>query len=154
MERLVPARIRALGLEQHPRRPRHRLHAAHQHQVGVAGLHGPARLHRGIQRGAAQPVDGVGGHAGRQPGQQHRHPPDVAVVLAGAVGVAERDVVDARRIELRRACKQRPDRVRGQVVRAHAGERAPRAPERRPHRIEDQRLGAHVTPRTRRALPS
>ena len=39
---------------------------------------------------AAQPVDGRRRDRRRQAGQQQRHPADVAVVLAGPVGVAER----------------------------------------------------------------
>ena len=46
---------------------------------------------------AAQPVDRRARHARRQAGEQHRHPGDVAVVLARAVGVAEEHVVDPRR---------------------------------------------------------
>ena len=60
VQRLVPARIRPLGLEQHPRRAAHRLDAADQHQRRVAGLDRPARLHRGVEARAAQAVDGVG----------------------------------------------------------------------------------------------
>ena len=39
--------------------------------------------------GGAEPVDRRAGHRGRQPGEQRRHPGDVAVVLAGLVGGAE-----------------------------------------------------------------
>ena len=46
-----------LGLEHHPGRARHRLDAAGERQRRVAGLDHAARLHRGVQRRAAEPVD-------------------------------------------------------------------------------------------------
>ena len=104
MQLAGPGREALLGLEQHPRRAAHRLHAADEHDVGVAGLDRAAGEHRGVEARAAQAVDGVGGDAdvGR-PGEQHGHAADVAVVLARAVGVAERDVVDLRGVEVGRA---------------------------------------------------
>ena len=144
VQRLVVARVGALGLEQHPRRAAHRLDAADEHQRRVAGLDRAAGLHRGVEARAAEAVDGRGGHARRQPGQQHRHAPDVAVVLARAVGVAEHDVVDARGVEVGRALEQRAHGVGGEVVGPHAGQRAARAPERRAHRVEDEGLAAHA----------
>ena len=104
---------------------------------GVAGLDRAARLHRGVEARAAQAVDGGGRHARRQAGEQHGHAPDVAVVLAGAVGVAEHDVVDPRRVEAGARASSAAHDVRGEVVRAHAGERAAGAAERRAHRVED-----------------
>jgi hypothetical protein len=54
---------------------------------------------------------------------------DVAVVLAGLVGAAVVDVVDARPVHARVARDEGGDRQRGQVVGAHAGERAAEAAE-------------------------
>ena len=60
-----------------------------------------------------------------QPGQQRGHAPDVAVLLAGAVGVAEVDVVDPGGVQLGRAGQQEfTDGVGGQVVGAHRGQGA------------------------------
>ena len=46
-----------------------------------------------------------------RPGEQHRHPRDVAVVLAGPVGVAEEDVVDPLGVEAGIALDQRAART-------------------------------------------
>ena len=98
--RLVRARERLLGLGQHPRRAAHRLDAA-----GDARRPRRRRRSRGWRR-SRPPVPEphsrftvAPGHRGRQPGQQHRHAGDVAVVLAGLVGVAEVDLVDPGRVE-------------------------------------------------------
>ena len=94
VQRLV-AGGEALGrLEQHPRCAAHRLHPADHGQRGVAGLDRAAGLDRRLQAAAAQAVDGHARHGGGQAGQQDGHARDVAVLLAGAVGVAEEDVVD------------------------------------------------------------
>ena len=95
------------GLSSDPRRAAHRLDAADEHEVGVAGLDRAAGLHRGVEARAAEAVDGAAGDARRQAGEQHGHARDVAVVLAGAVGVAEDDVVDPGGVEVRRALEQR-----------------------------------------------
>ena len=50
----------------------------------------------------------VAGHRDRQPGEQHRHPADVAVVLAGLVGAAPDDVADRGRVEVGRLGERRP----------------------------------------------
>ena len=47
-----------------------------------------------------------------QPGQEQRHPRDVAVVLAGLVGAAEDDVLDERRVDARRGRRRRGSRPR------------------------------------------
>ena len=62
----VAGREGARRLGQHPRRPGHRLDAAGQHDVGVAGLDGPRARHRGVQRRAAEPVHRDGRHRDRQ----------------------------------------------------------------------------------------
>ena len=59
-------------------------------------------MHRGVEGRAAEPVDRRRRHRDRQPGQQHRHPADVAVVLAGLVGAAPDHVADRGRVERRR----------------------------------------------------
>ena len=126
----VAGRERPRRLGQHPRRPGHRLHAAGEHHVGVARLDGAGGHHRGVQRRAAEPVDGRRRHRDRQPGQQHRHPADVAVVLAGLVGAAPDHVADRGRVQARRLGQHRGQRGRGQVVGAHPGQRAAEPAER------------------------
>ena len=116
---LVIARERALGLQQDPRRPAHRLDPTHQHDRGVAGLDRPAGLGGRLEARRAEPVDGRSRDAGGQPVEEPRHPRDVAVVLAGLVGIPEQDVIDPARIELRRAVEQRAHRVRGEIVGPH-----------------------------------
>ena len=59
-----------------------------------------------------------------KPGQQQRHARDVAVVLAGLIGAAEKNFVEPRPIGLSVAGDQRLDRHRGEIVGAHLGERA------------------------------
>ena len=116
-------------LRQHPRRPGHRLDAAGQHHVGVPGLDGPRAGHRRVERGAAEPVDRHRRHRDRQAGEQHRHPADVAVVLAGAVGVAPDHVADPLRVEAGRLRQQAGDRRRRpgrRVVRRPAHRRSAR----------------------------
>jgi hypothetical protein len=61
---------------------------------GVAERDGPRGLDDGFEPGGAQPVDGRARHRGGQTGEQGGHAGDVAVLLAGAVGVAEVHVVD------------------------------------------------------------
>ena len=85
-------------LRQHPRCAGHRLDAAGQHDLRVAGLDHPraapwrrrARSRRAGSRSSPAPRPG-------SPASSDGHPGDVAVLLAGAVGVAEDHLVDAAR---------------------------------------------------------
>ena len=86
---LVTGGVRPCGLLQHPRRARHALDAAGDHDVGVADGHRAAGAEHGVETRSAQPVHGGARERRRQTRQQHRHPGDVAVVLARLVGVAE-----------------------------------------------------------------
>ena len=52
-----------------------------------------------LQPRAAEAIDGLARDLDGQPGQQGRHAGHVAVVLAGAVGVAQHDVVDGGRVD-------------------------------------------------------
>ena len=70
-----------------------------------------------------------------QPGQQRRHPGDVAVVLARLVRAAEVDVLDLRRVDAG-SLHRRGHCDRRQVVRTHACQAASVPPDRRPHRGE------------------
>ena len=76
----------------------------------------------GFQARPAQPVDGRARDGHGQPGEQHGHAADVAVVLAGPVGVAEVHVVDRRRDRARDGARAGPaSRRRGEVVGSYAG---------------------------------
>ena len=107
------------------RRAGHRLDAAGDDDVGLAG----ADLLRGrrdrLQARRAQPVDGVAGDLVAQAGEQDGHARDVAVVLARLVGGAEDDLVDrvardARAVE--RGLERRSRRGRrGATPRARRG---------------------------------
>ena len=74
-----------------------------------------------------------------QPGEQHRHPGDVAVVLARLVRAAEDDVLDERRVDAG-AVDDRAQDERGEVVGADARQRAAVAADGRPHRLDDPGL--------------
>ncbi len=113
-----------LRLGQHPGRAAHGLHAARDHHGGVAERDGPVGLHDRLHAGGAQPVDGRAGHGHGQPGEQHGHAGDVAVLLPRAVGVAEDHVVDACRVQRRGPVDQGAYDVRGEVVGAYGGEGA------------------------------
>ena len=97
-----------------------------------------ARVDR-LQPGAAQPVDGQAADLDREAGEEHRHPGDVAVVLAGLVGAAEDDVLDERRVDAG-AIDDGAQHERGEVVGADAGERAAVATDRGPDGLDDPGL--------------
>ena len=128
----VSCRVGLLGLGQYPRGTGHGLGAADQHELGVAGVDLAGGDDRRVQGGAAQPVDRGAGDRDRQPGQQGAHPGDVAVFLAGAVGVAEDHLVDPLDVEGRGALDDLTDHVRGEVIRADPGEAGAELPERGP----------------------
>ena len=135
----------ALGrLLQHPRRARHALDATGDHDVGVADRHGAAGGDDRFEPGAAQPIHRRPRDRRRQARQHHRHPGDVAVVLAGLVGVAEVRLVDRGRIEVGGPFDHRAHRGRGQVVGPNAGERAADPADRGADGVDDVALVAHA----------
>jgi hypothetical protein len=125
-----------LGLGHHPGRAAHGLHAPGEHDLSVPGLDGPARLNRGLEARRAEPVHRDAGDTRRQPREQNGHSCDVSILLAGAVGVAEDDVVDPRRIELRVALENGRDDVRAEVVGPALGQRTAVAPKGRADRVD------------------
>ena len=92
-----------------------------------------------LEARAAQPVDGQPADLDREAGQQHGHPRDVAVVLAGLVGAAEDDVLDEGRVEAG-AIDDGAQDGRGEVVGADGRERAAVAADRRPDGLDDPGL--------------
>jgi hypothetical protein len=93
-----------------------------------------------IEAGGAQPVHGDAGDPVRQPGQQQRHACDIAVVLAGLVGAAEKDFIQPRPVGLCIAGDQRLERDRGEIVGPYFGERTAVAADRGAHRIANKNL--------------
>ena len=87
----------------------------------------------------AQPVDGQPADLDRQAGQQHGHPGDVAVVLAGLVGAAEDDVLDEAGIDAG-PVDDRAQHGRRQVVRPHGGQGPAVPPDRRADGLDDPGL--------------
>ncbi len=99
----------------------------------------------GLLARAALALDGHRGHVLGQPGGEPRHPPDVARLLAGLADAADHHVVDPSRIDTG-AGQQRRDRLREQVDRVQARERAPRLAlaHRGPDGVDQERLVHHV----------
>jgi hypothetical protein len=95
VENLRIAREGRIGLAHDEGRARHALDAAGDHQLGVAGADGARRAADGIHARAAQAVDRGAGHRRAAGRKEQGHARDVAVVLAGLVGAAVDDVVDA-----------------------------------------------------------
>ena len=79
-----------------------------------------------------------------KPGQQAGHPRDVAVVLAGAVGVAEDDLLDGTGVQLRVALQDRLQDHGGEVVGPDLGEAAVEPAERGADGVVHER--AHASP--------
>ncbi len=129
MQRHAPAQ-HLVGLGQHVGSTAHPLDAAGDHRVGVAGGDRTAGLDQRLGAGRAEPVHGDAGNGDGEPRQQRGHPGDVAVLLAGTVGVAEVDVVDLGRVEPGVPLDQLGDGQRGEVVGAHVREAAAVASER------------------------
>ena len=150
----LPAGNGRSGLGQHVRRPGHRLHPAGDHDRGVPDGDRARGADHGVEAGGAQPVDRRAGHRRRQPGEQRRHPGDVAVVLTGLVGGAEADLADPGGVEAGGPVEQRPDHHRAEVVGADLRQRAPEPADRCAHRVHDEDLTSlhPLPPRCRRLL--
>ena len=76
--------------------------------------------------------------------EQKRHAREVAVVLAGLVGAAKKDLVDFL-AEARMTAHEFADRQRREVVGANAGQRAAVAADRRAHVVADEGFRCHGT---------
>ena len=134
--------IGLLGLRHDPGRSRHGLDAADEHDVGVARLDLPRRDDRCVEARAAEAVDRRARDARRQAGEQGRHPRDVAVLLAGAVRVAEDDLLDETRVggEAGGPVDDRAHDERPEVIGPDRGESAPEAAERGADGVVDERV--------------
>ena len=121
LRRRAPA---ARGLRHDDRRARHRLDAARDDDVGLAGADLLRRRRDRLQARRAQPVHGVAGDLVAQAREEDGHARDVAVVLARLVGGAVDDLVDRVAGDARRG-RGRP-RARSPRGRRGASPRAPR----------------------------
>jgi hypothetical protein len=128
---------RLVGLGQHVGCAAHALDAAGDDEVRVARRDRPPGLHDRLAARGTQPVDRHPRDRHRQAGQQRRHPRHVAVLLAGAVGVAVVDVFDAGRVEPGVPGHQLGDGKGGEVVGTDARERAAVLAERRADRVDE-----------------
>jgi hypothetical protein len=133
------ARREPLGLGHDPRRTRHGLDPAGQHEVRLADLDGTGGLHDRVQAGRAQPVDRRPGDLDRQPCQQRAHAGDVAVVLAGLVGAPGDDLVDVCGVDAG-ALDHRAQDEREQVVGAHPAQCPAEPPHGGARPLHDERF--------------
>jgi len=118
-------------------RPAHALHPAGEDELGLFGPDSARRGSYRVETAGAQAVDGSSGNGCRQAGEQHRHPRDVAVVLARLVRGTELHLVDDVGLE-RCPVDDRSDGGRGEVVGTHVRQRTAVAADRRAHRVADE----------------
>ena len=145
VHRLLTARECGRRLGHDEGRAGHRLDAARDEDLAIAERDRVRGAHDRLEPRAAEPIHGLAGDLDRQAGEERRHAPDVAVVLAGLVRSPEDHVVDARRIEPG-AVDERADDVRRHVVGPHVPERAAVATERSAEAVDDDRssIGARA----------
>ena len=143
MDRAVAARVGRVRLREDERRACHRLDAAGDEQVAVAGDHGVARADDRRETGRAQPVHRDARDGIRQPGEKRRQARNVAIVLPGLVRATEPDVLDLLGCDAR-ALDRGSNGERREVVWPHPREPAAVAPDGRPNRGEDDGAG-HVS---------
>ena len=86
---------------------------------------------------SGQPVDGDAGNAAGRPASGAPCG-DIAVVLAGLVGAAEKHLVEPRPVGVGVAGYQRPDRDGGEIVGADLGQRTAVAADRRPRGVANK----------------
>ncbi len=141
-DRLVPPGERRVGLAQDERRAAHRLDAARDGDLRVAGQDRVARGHHRREARRAEPVERHARHRVGQSGEERGHAGHVAIVLPGLVRAAEVDVVDRGGVHPR-ALDGARDRDPGQVVGPHAREDTSVPADRRPDRREDD-CAAHA----------
>mmetsp|Transcript_15807 Transcript_15807/g.43875 ORF Transcript_15807/g.43875 Transcript_15807/m.43875 type:complete len:229 (-) Transcript_15807:274-960(-) len=139
----VAAAERALGLGHHEGRAAHALHAAGDHQPGLAGADGARRRAHRVQARTAQPVDRHARHVDGQACEQGGHAGHVAVVLAGLVGAAVDHILHRRPVQARVAGHQGLERQRAEVIGADAGQRAAVAAEGGAEGVADEGLRSH-----------
>ena len=115
------ALVGGLGLGHDVRRAGHRLDAAGNERVAVAGHDRVGGRVDRLESGAAQPIDRLAGDLDRKAGKQRGHAGHVPVVLAGLVGAAEDHVLELARLDAR-SLDRGLDRDRGKIVRPDARE--------------------------------
>ena len=130
--RVVLGAVAVFGFRPHERRPAHRLDSARDEEPSVARRNGVTRRHDRTQSRRAQTVHGDAGDCFRQPGKEHRHACDVAIVLTRLIRRAEVHVLDLLGAHARTLHRFRDHHGR-EIVRTDACERAATAPDRRAH---------------------
>ena len=135
---LVATRKRVLRLGEHERGSAHRLHAARDEQVAVAGRNRVTRGDDGGEAGRAQPIHRDAGDALRQTREQHGHARDVAVVFPCLVRTSQDHVSDVRRINRRIATQDLGDCMGREIIRAHVAQTAREVSDRRPNAADDE----------------
>jgi hypothetical protein len=116
----------------------HALDAASDVDLALADHDRLGGLEDGLHARAAQAVDGDAGDLNGDAGEEEGHAGDVAVVLAGLVGAAEihvGELLDGGPVVF----GERADHVRGEVVRAHRGQRPAEPADRRADSGDDDR---------------
>ena len=131
----------------------HRLGAADEQARRVAGLDDPAGLHRGVQRRAAQAVDGRAGTLVGSPASSTAIRATLRLSSPAWLASPKMHLVDPLDVQVRMACEQRAHDVRRQIIRAHARQPAAVAAEGRARRRRRDRrqLTARSAPAMRRA---
>ena len=134
------------GFGQGPRRARHRLDAAREHEIGLAEAHEAGRLRDGFEARGAEAIHRHARHRVGKAGEQRGHPRDVAVVLARLVGAAEDDLIDAAGVETMTGDHGHED-VTGEVVGAHVAQGAVVAADGGTQRVDDEGVGHVISPK-------
>ena len=140
------ARKRFRRLAHHERRPRHQFDAAGNGEIDLAGADRAASGADGIEARGTETIEGLAGNRFGHARQQQRHARDVAVVLAGLVGAAEKHLIDLGPVEIGMLRHQRLDRDSGQIVGAHLGERTAETADRGPYGIANEHITHRISP--------
>ena len=125
-------------------RAAHALGPARDHQITLTALDLPRPGDHRIHAGGAKPVDRVRRYGSRQPGQEHDHPRQVAVVLARLVRRAQNDLIEPRPVHRRVARQKRIDRNGREVVSPDSRQHPAITPDRRALVVADEDPPGHA----------
>src|SRR5438477_285562 len=115
-------------------------------EIDLAGADRATRGADRIEARCAEAIEGLAGNRFRHAREQQRHAGDVAVVLAGLVGAAEKHLIYLRPVEIGMLRHQRLDRRGGQIVGAHLGKRAAETADRGPDGIANEYITHRISP--------
>ena len=125
------------GLAHHEGRARHAFDTAGDDQIGITTPNRPRGEADSLQTGAAEAIDRHTRNRRRQTREQQRHPRDIAIILAGLIGPAEDNVIDAIPVDPGVTILQHPQTMSAEIVRPDILEHAAVAAERAPGEIAD-----------------